>query len=274
MNIMKLGIAGCGAIGSFIAHAIAEGRVPHLELEALSAAHPEHAEALAESIAKTGLRKPRCMPAELLPTEADVILEATTKSAMPAIVHCALEHGKPVIAMSVGGLASHPGLIELAEEKRTCLLLPSGALGGIDAILAAREAGIDSVELTTTKQPKSLAGAPYILQHNISLEKTEKPTLIFEGSAREAIAGFPANANVAVTLAFSGIGLDKTKVRFIADPHCHRTKQEIFVSGDFGEIHACTESRTAPDNPRTGYMAMLSALALLRKLTESVRFGT
>lgn len=265
---MNVGVVGCGAIGSEVARALATNTYGCLRLVALHDASADKAGLLASTLGTTALSLDDLIAA------SDLVVEATAKAVMPGIVERALTCGKHVLAMSVGGLADAPHLLQLAESKNARLYLPSGALAGIDAILAAREDGLDTVSLTTTKHPRSMVGAPYLVAHGIELDHLTAPQTIFEGNAREAVEGFPANANVAITLSFAGIGMEKTRVRFIADPHCTCTRQEILISGAVGRIHCITEGKVSPINPRTGHLAVLSAFSLLRKIGSSTRIGS
>jgi len=267
---MKVGIAGCGAIGSEVALAVSDGRITGFSLGGLYDVDEEQARKLL-----TRLKKPcPLMDLDTLIKASDFIFEATNKSSMPAIAAKALDSGKDILVMSVGGLVDRPDLLEIAKSKGVNLHLPSGAICGIDGVLAAREAGLDMVQITTTKHPRSLQGSPYLIKNNISLDNLEKPKTLFEGSAREAIAGFPSNVNVSITLSFAGIGIDRTKVRIVADPECRKTRHEVVAEGSFGTIKSVTEGITSQNNPRTSYLAILSAMATLRSIADKVHIGT
>ena len=267
---MNVGVVGLGAIGSDLAACLARGEFPGLRLAAVS----DMDEARAGTVVSSLPGDVAAMSLDELVAACHLVIEATAKAAMPGIVTRALEKGRWVLALSVGGLADSPDLGELAEKHGGRLYLPSGALAGIDAILAAREAGLTAVSLTTTKNPKSLAGAPYLVKNGISLEGLAEPRVIFEGNAMDAVQGFPANANVAITLSFAGIGMEKTRVRFIADPAATLTRQEIRAEGAVGSIHTVTEGSVAPTNPRSGYLAILSARSLLRKMASPMPIGS
>ena len=267
---MRIGVVGCGTIGSDVAKAIASGTFPGLELAGIYDISPERTAFIAEQLGKPSLAQTLSDLIE----HSDLIVEATAKSVMPSIAVEVLSKRTHLLAMSVGGLSERPDLPELAEKFGVHIYLPSGALAGIDAILAAKEGGLDSVELKTTKNPRSLAGAPYLVERNISVEGLTEPVCIFEGTALEAVKGFPSNANVAITLSFAGLGMEKTKVKFIADPNCTRTRQEIVALGAVGRIHTITEGIVAPTNPKTGYLAVLSSMALLRSLGSHLKIGS
>jgi aspartate dehydrogenase len=267
---LKIGIVGCGTIGAEVALAVFRGSLPHYELCGLYDLNEQQAALLSNRLDG----QVPVLALDRLIELSDLVFEATSKEAMSGVVDQIIQQGKSVVAMSVGGLADRPDLLEKVEAKGVKMYLPSGAIGGIDALLAAKEAGLDKVELTTTKHPRSLHGAPYFIKKSVTLEGINKPTVIFEGCAREAIQGFPANANVAITLSIAGIGVDRTKVKIIADPGSKKTKHEIFAEGPFGSIHTITEGIAAPANPRTGYLAILSAIAVLRRVVSSTRVGT
>ncbi len=128
--------------------------------------------------------------------------------------------------------------------------------------------------LTTTKNPEGLKGAPFVLENNIDLKSFPEKTLLFEGSAEAAIAAFPANVNVAASLSLAGIGPKETRVRVFVDPKASRNIHEISAEGDFGKLTCRVENVPSPDNPRTSFLAALSAIATLKKLTEPLQIGT
>ena len=267
---MKIGIVGCGAIGSAIAVAISEKAIPGYFLAGLYDADKICVTKLLSNLeTEAGF-----MELEDLINASDLIFEATHKSFMPIVVEKVLAVGKKVLAMSVGGIADRPDLLDLADKQGGHIYFPSGAICGIDGILAAREAGISHIQITSTKHPKSLVGSPYLVRNNISIEDLSAPKVIFEGTAAEAIEAFPANVNVSITLGLAGIGPKRTKVCIVADPDCQKTRHEVVAEGNFGRIQTVTEGVVSPNNPRTGYLAILSAKATLRKMHQRIHVGT
>ena len=129
-----------------------------------------------------------------------------------------LEAGKQVMVLSGGALLPRPDLIELAKAHGGHIIVPTGALLGLDAVAAAAEGKIHSVRMMTRKPPRGLAGAPYLEANSISVEGLNAAKLVFSGTAREAAAGFPANVNVAAALSLAGIGPDRTMIDIWADP--------------------------------------------------------
>ena len=149
---------------------------------------------------------------------------------------------------------------------------PSGAIGGIDAIRAAED-GLDEVTLTTTKRPEGLRGSPGFRDWE-DREITD-PQVIYDGPAADGIKLFPANVNVAATLSLAGLGPLKTKLKVVADPAAPGNVHQIEARGDFGMMRFTFENRPHPDNPRTSYLAILSAIELLRQACGTgPRIGT
>jgi aspartate dehydrogenase len=175
--------------------------------------------------------------------------------------------------LSVGSLLQHMELIEEAKATGARIFVPTGALLGLDAVRAAREGTIHSVTMITRKPPDGLAGAPLLSERGISLAGLSEPLCVFKGSARQAIAGFPANVNVAVALALAGIGPDRTEVEVWADPAVTRNTHTIVVRADSADLTMTIENVPSA-NPRTGKIAALSALAALRRLSSTLVVGS
>ena len=184
-----------------------------------------------------------------------------------------LEAGKQVMVLSAGALLPRPDLIELAKARSGQIIVPSGALLGLDAVAAAAEGKIHSVRMTTRKPPRGLVGAPYLEANGISVEGLNAPKLVFSGTARDAAAGFPANVNVAAALSLAGIGPDRTMMEIWADPSVERNCHSIEVESDSARFTLSIENIPS-ENPRTGRITALSVLAALRKLKAPLRVGT
>jgi len=209
--------------------------------------------------------------------DLDLVIEAASQEAVRQYASKVLEAGKDLMIMSVGALVES----ELTEEIRRSthstgkkMYIPSGAIAGIDGIKAAVIGRVKHVTLTTRKPPTGLIGAPYFKQSRMNPNELEEPTVIYEGPVLEACRLFPANVNVAATLSLAGIGPEKTKVRVVADPTIKRNIHEINVKGEFGELRICAKNVPSLDNPKTSYLAALSAIATLRKITEFMLVGT
>jgi len=264
----RVAIAGLGAIGRVLARRLHDG-VPGLALAAAAARDRVKAQAWldAERIA--------CPLVELeaLPAHADLAIECAPADAIECVCRPMLEAGKSVMVLSCGALLERPGLIALAKERGGQIIVPTGALLGLDAVTAASEGRIHSVRMTTRKPPRGLLGAPYLEANGISVDGLREPKRVFSGTAREAAAGFPANVNVAAALALAGIGPDQTMIEIWADPGVDRNCHSIEVEADSAHFTLTIEN-VPSDNPRTGRITALSVLAALRKLHAPIRIGT
>jgi aspartate dehydrogenase len=206
--------------------------------------------------------------------EADLVVEAATGQVARELLKLATNKGKDILAMSIGGILGEEHLLEEARRKGIQVLLSSGAIAGIDALKAAKQAGIDSVTITTRKAPRSLKGAPYLEEKGIDVDAIKEETTIFDGSASEAVKAFPKNINVAALLSLAGIGSEKTKVRIIVSPEYTKNIHEVEIIGPSGRIFTRAENVPAPENPKTSYLAALAAIASLKEYFDTVRIGT
>jgi aspartate dehydrogenase len=270
--MLKIGVIGCGAIGAQICRAIDSGSI-NAQLEAIYDRSEQHCKKLQGSLKN----KPAITtPAELI-KKADIVVECASQAAVREHGRLVLESGKDLMVMSVGAFMDEKLLEDLvrAARKNDCkIYVPSGAIAGIDGLKSAKAASIDKVEISTTKNPKGLEGAPFIIENNIDLSSIHGKTMIFEGNAKEAVKAFPANVNVAASLSLAGIGSEDTRVKVYVDPEASRNIHEITVEGDFGNFRCRIENVPSPDNPKTSLLAALSAIATLKKITEPLQIGT
>jgi aspartate dehydrogenase len=206
--------------------------------------------------------------------EADVVMESLPAAHFAAVAAPAIERGRIFMPLSVGALIDHMDLVERARATGARIIVPTGALLGLDAVRAAAEGRIASVTIVTRKPLPGLAGAPLIVAQGIDLAAVKAPLKVFEGSARAAIAGFPANVNVAVALSLAGIGPDATKVEVWADPTVTRNTHTIVVHSGSADLTMTIENIPSEENPRTGKITALSALATLRRLVAPLVVGT
>jgi aspartate dehydrogenase len=266
---INVAIVGLGAIGQTLARALAGGAVPGVALAGVVVRDPAKGGATLRSF---GIDVPICELGRL-PETADYVVECAPAAVFDDIVRPLLDAGKRVIVLSVGALLSHPDLIDLARARGGQIIVPTGALLGLDAVCAAAEGKIESVAMVTRKPIAGLVGAPYLIDNDIDISKLTEPRLVFKGSAREAAKGFPANLNVAVALSLAGIGPDKTTLEIWADPTVTRNTHRILVKSDSSAIDMTIEN-VPSENPKTGRITALSVIALLRKLTGPVRIGS
>ena len=265
---LRVAIVGLGAIGRKVAQALDQG-IASLALVAVSAQKPEkHRGWLA------GLTKPPAvLPIEALVDVADIVVECAPGKLVRTIVAPFVASGKIAVVVSVGALLDNEDLIELARRNGGQIVVPTGALIGLDAVTAAAVGTIHSVRMVTRKPPLGLAGAPYIVEHNIDIEGITEPLRVFEGTARDAAKGFPANLNVAVALSLAGIGPDRTTLEIWADPTVTRNTHRVEVESDSARFSMSIENIPS-ENPKTGMITALSVIACLRKLRAPLRVGT
>ena len=270
MQKIKVGISGCGTIGSELARALKSDFKESLELVALYDVDKGKGDKLSSSLGKKVLTN----SVEELFDKSDLVIEAAAAGIACEMVKKAVEKSKEIMVMSVGGLIGSLDLLEEAKKKGIKVHIPSGAICGIDGLKAAKIAGIESVTLTTKKPPRGLVGAPYLEEKKIDLSSLDGEKVVFEGSAEEAVRAFPKNVNVSSVLSLTGIGAEKTKVRIVTSPEFSRNTHEIEIKGEFGTINTRTENVPSKNNPKTSRLAILSAMAVLKSLTESVKIGT
>src|ERR1700687_2109782 len=265
---LRVAIAGLGPIGKRVAEALDRG-IDGLALVAVSAQNPEKHRSWLAGLTKT----PRILPIEALSEVADIVIECAPGRLVRSIVAPFVTSGKTAVVLSAGALLDHEDLIALAKKNGGQIVVPTGALIGLDAVTAAAVGTIHSVRMVTRKPIPGLAGAPYIVDNNIDIAKITEPLKIFEGTAREAAKGFPANLNVAVALSLAGIGPDQTRLEIWADPTVTRNVHRIEVESDSARFSMAIENIPS-ENPRTGRITALSVIAYLSKQRASLRVGT
>lgn len=261
-------IGGLGAIGLPLARAL-DGGVDGLQLIAVAARDPARARDRVAGFAAP----PRVVSlAEL--AEADIVVEAAPATVFDLIVVPAIEAGRLVVPASIGALLPRMHLVRRAEETGARIVVPTGALLGLDAVRAAAEGPVESVTIESRKPPAGLAGAPYLLENDIDVTAITEPRRVFAGNAFDAARGFPANVNVAAALALAGIGPARTQVEIWADPRVSRNTHTIRVEAAAARFSMTIEGVPSPDNPRTGLLTSLSVLACLRGLVSTLKVGT
>jgi aspartate dehydrogenase len=268
MPDIRVAIGGLGAIGRMLARKLGAG-IPGLTLACAAAGDRAKAQAFLDA---EGIACP-IVPLSEFPKHADIAVECAPAAIIEDICRPMLEAGKSVIVLSCGALLPRPDLLDLAKTKGGRIIVPTGALLGLDAVVAAAEGEIASVRMTTRKPPGGLKGAPYLEQHGISVDGLTEAKRVFSGSAREAAAGFPANVNVAAALSLAGIGPDRTRIDIWADPAVTRNCHDIEVEADSARLRMSIEN-VPSDNPKTGRIVALSVLAALRKLGAPLSVGT
>jgi len=267
---LKIGIIGCGTIGSALARAC-EGRLrTKLELAAICDSDEAKASSLADSLKK----KPRILKADDLIRRCDFVVEAASAKVSGEVLDRCVRAGRDCMIMSVGGLIGREKRLRAAAAKGVAVYIPSGALCGIDGLKSAAAGRVDSVVLTTRKPPRGLAGAPYLKDRGIDVFGINDEKTVFEGSAAGAIRGFPRNVNVAAVLSLAGLGARSTRVRIVTSPRYTKNIHEVEIAGECGRIFTRTENAPSKTNPKTSSLAVFSAIATLAGITNSVKIGT
>jgi len=272
--LKRIGLLGCGAIGTQIALAIDSGKIP-AKLTHVYDISKEQASSL---ISKLKTKPEITQNAALLASSpVDLIVEAASQNAVRDNALTILQNRKDLMIMSVGALLDESifdVILEGCKDFKKQVYLPSGAIAGLDAIKSVKDE-LESLTLVTTKNPKSLKDAKFFETSDINLDKITNPTTIFEGNAEDAVKLFPANINVAALLSLTGLGNKKTKVRIVADPNTDKNTHQIEANGKFGKISIKVENVPDQNNPKTSRLAILSAIECLRSIcSEDIRIGT
>ncbi|MDE2229869.1 MAG: aspartate dehydrogenase [Alphaproteobacteria bacterium] len=265
---LTVGIAGLGAIGLEVAKRLAKG-IPGLKLAAVSA---RDRKAAAARLKEAGI-KASVVPLPELARRAEIVVECLPATEFRAIAEAAIAKRRILVVLSAGALLANFDLVERARKRDARIVVPTGALIGLDAVRAAAEGEIRSVRMVTRKPPAALEGAPYLVARGISLVGLSAPRKLFEGSARDGAAGFPANVNVAAALSLAGIGPDRTTLEIWADPSLTRNTHAIDVDADSARFSMRIEN-VPSENPKTGRITALSVVACLKSLVAPLRIGS
>ncbi len=266
---MRVAIGGLGTIGLTVARKLDAG-MEGLRLAAVSANDIAKARRNLDGFATTV----PVLRLEELADHADVVVECAPAAVFDRVARPAVEAGRIFIPLSVGALLERDDLIRRARETGARIIVPSGAILGLDGIKAAAEGEIRSVTHVTRKPPRGLAGAPYLEEQGISLENLSEPRLVFAGTAREGARHFPANVNVSAAVSLAGIGPDRTRLELWADPSISRNMHRVTVEADAARFTVEIEGVPSPDSPRTGLLTPQSVVSTLRGLVSVLTVGT
>jgi aspartate dehydrogenase len=272
--LKKIGLLGCGAIGTQIALAIDSGKIPAI----LTHVYDNSKEA-SSLLAQKLKNKPEIVQnSHLLSShQVDIVVEAASQDAVKDSALSILQNKRDLMIMSVGALLDesvYDILSEACIDFKKTIYLPSGAIAGLDGIKSVRDE-LTSLSITTTKHPRSLKGARFFENSSIDLDSLTAPTIVFDGTAKQAVSLFPANINVAALLSLSGIGSEKTHVTIMADPSTDKNVHHIEACGIFGKMTFIIENFPDPTNPKTSRLAILSAIETLRQYcSEEIQIGT
>jgi len=270
----KVGLLGCGAIGTQIALAIDSGDIPAI----LTHVYDGSKDASSKLIEKLKTKPVIVENPHLLSSNPiDIVVEAASQDAVKDVGLSVLQNKKDLMIMSVGALLDesiYEILSDACKDFKKTIYLPSGAIAGLDAIKSVKHE-LEALSITTTKHPRSLKGAKFFENSNIDLDSLTSEQVIFQGNAKEAVSLFPANINVAALLSLTGIGSEKTKVKIVADPNTDKNTHHIEASGSFGKMTFTIENYPDSNNPKTSRLATLSAIETLRKYcSDEIQIGT
>jgi aspartate dehydrogenase len=265
---VRVGILGGGVIARLFLEQVRAGRLPEASVVAVAGrGESSRGKALAREFDvnyAVGVQK-------LIAAHPEIVIEAASHA------ETLLSSGIAVIVLSGGALCDdslRERLERASKAHRAPLYVPSGGIGGLDALKAACAAGVDEVSIAVTKPPAAWKGIPYVERLHLDLDRLPGPVTLFDGSAREGVPHFPANVNIAAVLSLAGIGFDRTRLKVVADPALRFNTHFVTIKGKTGTIDLRFESVPSPDNPKTALLACYSALAAFRQFSSSVRYGT
>lgn len=261
---MRIGLIGGGNIGRFLLQSInIDGLVPGCRIVGLYTRNQQTAEQLAQQFHTENYVD---IESFIQSSTFDLIVEAATVQVVKDCAAAIIGSGKDLVLSSVGALAEqdfYHKLEEICFKNNSKIYLPSGAIGGLDVLKAAKSVGgLDSVSIITRKPPHALSDVP-----------ADKEQVVFKGSANEAIELFPKNINVSIILSLAGVGPDLTDVTIISDPSVSKNSHTIEATGLFGKLSLKVENDPMPNNPKTSYLAALSVLSTLRNIDSVVKVG-
>jgi len=266
---VRVAIGSLGTVGFEVARRIAAADAG-LVLSAVSARDVERARA---RLASLDVDAP-VVALESLAEHADAVVECAPAECFRALAAPVVAAGATLVPISVAGLLQNMDLVEAARASGARILVPSGAILGLDALRAAAEGTIREVRMVTRKPPGGLAGAPHLLREGISVEGLVEPLKVFEGSAAEGARGFPANVNVAAAVGLAGVGPERTVLEIWADPGVTRNVHDIHVIADAASFSMHIENVPTTENPKTGRLVAQSVMATLRRLSSPLSVGT
>lgn len=277
----RVSIIGCGAIGTELAKAIDSQTIPNVILLSVVDIDAHAVEKLSSPLHHSSSIKKFLDLNSFYDSKeflnSDIIIEAASPNALKNMSKSILRTQKDFLLMSVGAFSDidfFSTVFDIIKSFDCRIHIPSGAIAGIDAIKSVKSQ-LSSVTLTTTKNREGLRNAPYFTYRSMSIDDIKDKVLLFTGSARDAIANFPNNVNVASILSLVGLGFENTVINIYLDPFISTNKHEIIAKGSFGTIYCLVENIPSPMNPKTSYLAILSAIECLKNIVDTnIHIGT
>ncbi|MDA1128613.1 MAG: aspartate dehydrogenase [Chloroflexi bacterium] len=264
----SIGIIGCGAIGQALLRAADSGQL-NVAVAGVTSRDEHRAHEFLGSLDSP----PPYLDRQELISQSDLLVETAGGHVVSELAKETFAAGKDLMVISIGALLDDPGIIRQARETGCRLLAPSGAIAGLDGIKSACAGQVDSVTMVSRKPPIGLEGAPHLVENGISLEGLEEEKVVFSGTAREAVKGFPANLNVSAAVSLAGLGPERTQVTIIAVPGLARNCHDIEVLGEFGVLRVHIENNPS-ENPKTGRLTALSIIRSIQDAVDPFRIGT
>ena len=264
----KIAVIGYGALGKIFVDALQKTLPDQYEIEGI---YVRNRDTVKKTLEELGIRSFQTFE-ELLGGSAEYVVEIASVQAVAEYGTRILQSGKNLIVTSVGALADEAlwnQLEEAAEKADRRVLIASGAIGGFDLLRTFQLMGKNRAKIENYKSPDSLKGAPYLEQNPLSEEKVHK---IFTGNAKEAIAGFPKNVNVAVASALASVGPEFMEVEITSCPGEKNNIHRITTENELGKAVIEITSRPDPQNPRSSIMTAWSIVALLENLAGRIQF--
>ncbi len=262
--IKKIGLIGLGYIGTTILNAVSEEANENLTIQAVYDIDNVKMKDVAEKHPSI-----RLMQHVTDFQDCDIVVECAVQQVVAEVFDEIIKSGKHFVPMSIGAFISLPGLFskyqKLAEIKKKNIMLPSGAIGGFDCVETIKLVGIKSAKLQTRKPNRAFRNNSYIESNNIKLNE-HSPVVIFKGNAKLAATYFPRSINVAARLALSTLGPEKTLVEIIADPSISKNIHAIEIESEVGKYTFLFENNPSPTNPKTSWLAALSAIYAIRSI--------
>jgi aspartate dehydrogenase len=268
MKKIKIGIVGCGAIGTGVAQFIVKELKDQAQLVSVCDIDREKIKNL---IKKVGIA-PKIMNLDDLVRGADFVVEAASAQAAINVIEAASVFKKEVMILSVGAFVKDPDLLGKAKAAGINIHVPSGAICGVDGIAALSMGKVKKIRLTTSKPPKALADVEYLIHKKINLNKLTHARVVFKGGVKEAIKYFPKNINVAATLLLASAGKD-VEVCIVADPHIKRNIHRIDVDANEAKVMIEVDNIPSESNPKTSTLTILSAQYTLKKIFSWLKIG-
>lgn len=260
---LRFGLIGFGGIAHAVLDLLRRERPGAVECTGVLVRSGRHAEADAELRGAVAVVD---RLDDLLELECGMIADCAGHGALRDHGVGILEGGRDLLTVSAGALADPPletALRAAAARHGRRIIVPAGAIAGIDGLAAARHGGLARVTYTGRKPVAAWRGTA--AEQAIDLASLAEPTVFFDGDARQAALSYPMNANVAATIALAGLGFERTTVRLIADPAGAANLHEIDFEGAFGQARVEIAGRPSPGNPRT---SMLTALSVWRAILD------